>query len=218
MRGANSAGSEHNLLALHHKYLTVALDLHADSLLSLEDNAPSQDVAPDGQIQTVLHRVQVGEGGTHANALRVVHRDKAETVGARAVHVLHLTEPGGGARLVKGRLDGQGRFAIATQYRHRAISTVEVVANILVRFQSSEKWQDVQVAPLVVAPGSPVIVVFGQAPQKELAVDGPGTADNFAFGDVDLTLDRVDNSAHCPVVGRAIGLAVAGLAELKVIG
>ena len=192
--------------------------LHAHGFPAVEQDATGLHVAADGQVHAVLHGVEMGEGGAHADALRVVRGDVAEAVGAGAVHVGNFGVAGSEAGFAEGGLDGQGRLAGAAQHGHGAVAAVEVVANVVVGFQPAQEGQDVEVCPLIVAAGSPVVVVVGQTPQEHLPVDGPGAADHLALGNVNLALHRVDDAPHGPVVGGVLGLGVAALAVLEVVG
>ena len=99
-----------------------------------------------------------------------------------------------------------------------AVAAVEVVLDIQIGFSLAEEGQDLQVGPLLVAEGFPPLEVLGQAAQVDLAIDGAGTADDLALGDVDLALLVVDGAVQIPGDRRSGLLALVGVAVADDVG
>ena len=206
------------------KISPAALHLNAGNPGVVEQHAPHEDIALDGEVEAVAHRIEVSDGRAHADAGLVVHGDGADARGVGAVEVgvvcVAAFHGGGverllhvGPGLVLPANDGDGTFA-----------AVEVVLDVQVGLGLAEEGQDFQIGPLLVAKGRPPLEVFGQAAQVDLAVDGAGAADDLALGNVDLALLVVDGPVQIPgdrgtELFALVGVAVAdGVGEMVRVG
>ena len=59
-------------------------------------------MAPNGEIETVAHRIEVGHGSAHSHAVQVVRRRYADTGRVGAIRILCRAEP----LLQTGRAEG----------------------------------------------------------------------------------------------------------------
>ena len=120
------------------------------------------------------------------------------------------------AGLDEGMLEGMPGIAGSAHDRDGPVAAVKVVLHIGVGFQLAEERKNVLIGPLVIALVGPGVIVFGQAAQKDLAVDGAGAAHNAATGDLDrLGLLVGGDGLIGPVEGRAggRGLLARAIAE-----
>ena len=192
------AGAQHNLIGLDVEYLAAAFGLHAGDASAIEQDPSDEDVALDGEVEAVAHGIQVGDRRAHANAGLVVHGNRADArrVGAVEVGVGGVAAFEGGG--VEGFLNVGPRLVLAADDGDGTVAAVEIVLDVEVGLSLAKEGQDFQVSPLLVAEGCPPLEVLGQAAQIDLAVDGTGTADDLALGDVDLALLVVDGAAQRP--------------------
>ena len=110
----------------------------------------------------VLHRMRFGllngEGPTPVESGVVM-------VGAVGEAVL-------AGSLIPRLLVGQPLVRLVAPDDGWTVRAVEVVREVGVRFHAAEERDELLKAPLVVAPGCPVVVVFRHAAQEDLRVDG----------------------------------------------
>ena len=136
----------------------------------------------------------MGDGGAHPHAGLVVHGDSADAGRLRAVQVgvdrVSALQSSG----VEGFLHVGPGLVFPSHYGDRTFRAVKVVLDVQVGFGLAEEGQHFQVGPFLVAEGGPPLKILGQTAQIDLAVDGPGAADHFALGDVDLALLVVDGA------------------------
>ena len=75
-----------------------------------------------------------------------------------------------------------------------------VVGKICIGLDAPEVRHEFRERPLVVAPRSPIIVVFGQSSEKNLSVHGAGATDEFSSGDVHFGIEVVRPGGEVPIV------------------
>ena len=183
MGGGDGAAAEDNFIPGDKEQFAAAVHFYADSLVMLEADAADGAVGADGEVEAMAGGVQVGQGGALADAVRVVQGERANAggVGVVQIRVVGVAQVAAGA--VKGGLQGEPSFRGMAAHRYGAGCAVEIVPNVGVGFQFAEVGQGLEVAPLVVAGGSPSIEVLGQAAQEYLMIDGAGAAGDPAAGD-----------------------------------
>ena len=199
--------------------LAAALHLHTHGLLSFEQYTVDHHVSTDGDVQAVAHRPEEGEGGAHADAFGIVHGDGAHPAGVGGVHVVVFGIPGRPRGLHESLLERQPVLALVAAHRDGPFVAVEVVGDVQVRFHLAEEGEDVDEGPFVVSFGGPAVVVFGDSPQQDLAVNGAGAADHLSPGcRYHLGLVGRTLGPPRPVVGSALGGRVRLVAVLEVVG
>ena len=221
MRGGNRSGAQDDLAALDYEGLAAALDLDADGLPAFQDDAVDLYVGPYGEVETVAHGVNVGQGHAHADAVYVVLGAEADAGGFGVVHVGMVGVSGSGGGLEEGLLRRGPGLPLVVAHRHRAVGAVEIVAEVGIVLQLAEVGQAINIGPAFVAPRGPGVEVFWRAADEGLAVDGAGAAHGLAAWDGHWALFGRGGSGEGPVVGRAsgAGLEVHGApAELEHIG
>ena len=157
--------------------------------------------------------IDVREGRAHPHTIGIVHGEGPEPGGVRVVVVIGLGVTAFQAGRLERILQWQPVLRLMAAHWHRAFRTVEIVLYIGIGLQLPKKWQKVDVAPLVVAPFSPPVVILGDAAQENLAIDCAGAAHHLAPGHGDLVgLGRSGRADERPVMKRAhlgCGRAVA---------
>ena len=156
--------------------------------------------------------VEVGDGGTHAHAITIIHGNRTDAGGVGAVEVGVIGVAALHGRRVEGFLHVGPGLVFTAHDGDRPVAAVEVVLDVEVGFGLAEEGEHSGVGPLLVAEGLPALEVLGQAAQVHLSVDGAGAADDLALGDVDLALLVVDDAAEVPGHRGADGFALAGVA------
>ena len=112
---------------------------------------------------------------------------------------------------------GQPFVGAVAAHGDGAVGAVPVVVEVVVVFHPAEEGEDAGVAPFVVAPFGPAVVVFRDAAVEYLAVDGGGAAGGLAAGDDQVGLLRRYPGAVGPAVG-AVGGEEDVVAQLEVVG
>ena len=149
---------------------------------------------------------QIGERGAHADAVGVIHRNRAHARGLRVVHVWVVGMALGAETSVKSVLGRQPILFGVSPYWDGSIAAVEVVVNVSIGLQFPQEWEHIGEAPFVISHGGPGVIVLGYSSEQHLAIDGAGTADHPASGDWNgigllgsgVALERpVMGCAHC---------------------
>ena len=207
------------MVSLDDEPLVPALHIDPGGAFSFEHDAVHRYIGPHGQVEPVPCLAQVGKGRTHADAVGVVHGYGTDAPGLRVVHVRVVGKAVVPAGLVKGYLGRQPRFLLVAAHRDRAFRAVEVVVYVGVGLRHSEVGQGLYEGPFVVAPRSPVVIVLGDAPQKDLPVNGAGASHHPAprhrHG---CPLFGCGRSLEGPVVGGVHRRGKLVIAELQVVG
>ena len=207
------------LVSFHHEPLAAALHVHANHPVPVKYEPVGRDAGPYRQIQAMPDGVQVGQGCAHADAVGVVHGYGPDTPRIGVVHVGVVGIALGQAGLVEGHLGRQPGLLLVAAHRNGAVKAVEVVVDIRVRLQLAEVGQGLDEGPFVVAPGCPVVVVLGDAPQQHLAVNGAGTAHHAAPGHGHgVALLPGGDAGEGIVVGGVDGGSHLVVAVLQVVG
>src|SRR5262245_14598253 len=173
VRRTNSPRTEDDFLPLDGKPLSAAFHLHSDRPCAIEEDAMNHAIGPDGQIQPMSGLMQVAQGGTPANPVGVIIRDRTDPSGIRVIVVWTVMKAGSATRAVEGMLVWQPLVGLKTVRNDRTVSAMEVVVTeVGVRLDLAEVLEAVFKVPLLVAHGGPGVVIFRHAAQEKLAVDG----------------------------------------------
>ncbi len=87
VRGFQATSAEHDLLSRNAKDCLAALDFHPHRPCALEEDAPSEGVRPDSQVQPMASWIEVRQGRTQADAVGVIHRHGTDAARLGAVHI-----------------------------------------------------------------------------------------------------------------------------------
>ena len=198
----NGPGTQDNLITFNGKLLATAFDHHPGRPCALKHQAQGEDIGLHGQVEAMACRAQVGQGGAHAHAVRVVHGERSHPGGLRMIHVRIMREVGIETGLIEGRLRGLPGVACVAPYGQGAITTVYAAASqIHVGFHLAKVRQHLRVGPLVVAPLRPLVIVLRGATQDYLTVDRAGAPDRFAtWHQHGFRLMRIGCAGKGPVV------------------
>ena len=134
------------------------------------------------------------------------------------VVVIDLRVSDVGASLNERLLEGQPVLPAVPAHRYRPVEPVEVVVDVGVGLLLAEERQNVDVAPLVVPPRRPPVIVLGHAAQEYLPVDGAGSTHHAATRHVHrLGLPRRPGAHERPVVRRSHLRGPRRVPELQVV-
>jgi hypothetical protein len=184
--------------------LAAAFRLYPIGPASLNQDAPDDNVGADGEIEPMSVGIDVRESRAHPHTIGIVHGEGPEPGGVRVVVVIGLGVTAFQAGRLERILQRQPVLRLMAAHWHRAFRTVEIVLYIGIGLQLPKKWQKVDVAPLVVTPFSPPVVILGDTAQENLAVDGAGAAHHLSPGHGDLVgLGRSGGADERPVMRRA---------------
>src|SRR5438105_815600 len=171
MRGTNGTSAENDLVACYAKSFATSLDLDPGGARAVEQEPPHHTVGLNRQIQPMPGLTQVTEGSAVTNPVRVVERGRADASGFRMVMVSAIGEPGVTARLIEGDLARQPGVTLKPVGDDGASITMEFVNKILVIFQLTKVGKQFLESPLIVAHGSPGVIILRHPPEEDLAVD-----------------------------------------------
>ena len=129
-------------------------------------------------------RVDIGKRGAETDSGHIVHGQRGNACGVRVVHILARWKSLGYAGVPEGEHQRFPCLFLVPPHAHRPVVAVKVVMDVLVSLHAAEEGEELDVFPFVVALGGPRVVIFRQAAQEHLAVDGAGAADDFASGGV----------------------------------
>src|SRR5262252_1754308 len=87
MWGSNSVRTQDDFLAGDGKLLSAALHLDTDGFLAVEDDAVHHTVGPDRQVQPMPGLAEIAQGGTPADAVRIVAGHRTNASGVRVVMI-----------------------------------------------------------------------------------------------------------------------------------
>ena len=212
---ADCTGAEDYLIALGDELFASALHLSSDCFLALEYDAVDGAVGPQGEVQAVPGHVEVAQGRAPADAVGVVDRAGTDPRCVGKVVVRAVWDADGPAGIVKRLLVGQGLIGLEPAHDYGTVGVVEVVAaEVGVGLDHAEVLQQVLEAPLVVAQSGPGVVVLGNAPQEDLAVDGAGAAGDLAPGHQHRFGMFGGLAGELPVVVAGHYVGAGGVAEL----
>ena len=133
-RGDGPSGQD-DLRRLDDKALAAALDFHAGDPFARQQETPHQHLRFDGQVEAMAHGVEIGQRRAHADAVGVIHRDRAYPHGIGVVHVRVGGEICRQTRLIEGRLRRQPGVALMATHRNGTVATVQVIPDVRVRFR-----------------------------------------------------------------------------------
>ena len=72
MRGLQAACAQDNLLPLHGEHFAVALYGHADRPFTVKHHPLCQHVGPNGQVEAMANRIEMGQRGAHSDVVGIV--------------------------------------------------------------------------------------------------------------------------------------------------
>src|SRR5215472_6037015 len=180
MRRTNGTSAKNNLIAGHDKSFATPLDLDPGGTCAIEQEATHQTVGLNRQVQPMPGLTQVTEGSAIANPVRVVEWGRADAGRFWMVVVRTIGEPSGATRLVEGDLAREPGIARKPVGDDGASIAMKCIGEILVIFQLTKVREQLLKSPLIVAHGSPGVIVLRHPAQEDLAIDGAGTTRHLA--------------------------------------
>ncbi len=125
--------------------------------------------------------IKVPQGRAPANAVGIVARHGSDARGVGVIVIRTQGKPQRLASLVKRSLVRQPFVRLKTPGNDRTSGAMKLVmAEIGVAFDLAEELEAMLVVPLIVAHRRPRVVIFGNAAQKDLTVDGARPAGHLA--------------------------------------
>ena len=132
---ANGTGGQDDLGALNGEPFSVAFNVNADSPVAFKNHPVGRDVGFNSQVQAMPCIRQIGERRAHADAVGVIHRNRAHAGGLWVVHVRVVGMALGAETGVKGILGGQPVLLGVSPHRDGTVTAMEVVVDVGVRLQ-----------------------------------------------------------------------------------
>ena len=219
LRRTDGPAAQDYLLPLRRELFASAFHLDAGNPVAVENQAVNGAVWADGQVEPVPAHVQVAQGGAPADAVGVVYRAGTDSSGIGQVVVGAIAEIRVTAGVVKCLLLDEHLVGFETPQDDGPVRVVEVpAAEVGIRLDHPEILEQVLKAPLVVAHGRPGVVVFGNAPEEHLAVDGAGAAGHLTPGHQHLFGGVRGLTGKLPIVVADHDVGGGSVAVLDLIG
>src|SRR5215831_16177187 len=181
MRGSNSARTQDDFLTGDGKLLSTALHLDTDGFLAVEDDAVHHTVGPDRQVQPMPGLAEIAQGGTPADAVRIVagHRTNASSI--RVIMVWTVWKACGPTGVVEGPLIWQPLVSLKASDNDWTVGIMKVaVTEVRICLNLAEILKAMLKVPLIVTHRSPCVIIFRHTAQEHLAIDGTRSARHLA--------------------------------------
>ena len=158
----------------------TGLEHYPDGPPALEQDAADEALGPDGEVEPLTGRQQVGDRCGEPQAAASVLREGADAGCLWMVVVGDLGEPEAPADLEERALGRNQLVPAPAADRDRATAPVELIRPFRVVLETTKMRQHLRPAPGIVAQRGPLVVIRWRAAQSDRGIDGRGAAGHAA--------------------------------------
>ena len=194
------AGRENDLIGVDVEEFSARFDGCSDGAVAVEQQPVDEAIGSDCEIHSMSRLRQVSDVGAPSDAVRVVEGWWPDAGGVGVVGVLVAGISESLAGLDECVLILVPLFRLPSAAQNGAFGAVVVVGKVGIGLDAPEVGHEFLERPFVVAPLSPIVVIFGQSSEKDLGVYGAGSADEFSAGNLHFGIEVVSAGGEVPVV------------------